>query len=86
MNNEVKRIDSVSMSQIVQEFDNCVGIANSMYLAKEIESKAFTVLNIDFKIPPTEMGIYYRKDNTSTELKKLVKEIKDFWRKMNEDK
>lgn len=86
LNNEIKRIDSVSMSQIVQEFDNCVGIANSMYLAKEIENKAFSVLDIAFKIPPTEMGIYYRKDNSSLELKKLVKEIKEFWRKTNENK
>ena len=85
LNNEIKRIDSVSMSQIVQDYDNCVGIANSMYLAKEIKNKNFSVLDIAFKIPPTEMGIYYRKDNSSAELKKLIKIIKDFWRKTNED-
>lgn len=76
LNNVIKRIDSVSMAQIVQEYDNCVGVANSKYLAKEIEQKKFTVLNIDFEIPPTEMGIYYRKDNSSVELKNLVKIIR----------
>lgn len=64
------------MSQIVQEYDNCVGIANSKYLSKEIEHKMFTVLDIDFKIPPTEMGIYYRRDNSSVELKRLIEIIK----------
>ena len=80
LNNEIKRIDSVSMSQIVQDYDNCVGIANSMYLAKEIEQGTFSVLDIDFKIPPTEMGIYYRKDNSSAELKNLIKIIREHWR------
>ena len=80
LNNEIKRIDSVSMSQIVQDYDNCVGIANSMYLAKEIEQETFSVLDIDFKIPPTEMGIYYRKDNSSAELKNLIKIIREHWR------
>lgn len=81
LNTDVKRIDSVSMSQIVQEYDNCVGIANSMYLAKEIKQGAFSILDVDFEITPTEMGIYYRKDNSSAELKSLVKIIKDFWNK-----
>ena len=75
-NYEIKRIDSVTMSQIIQEYDNCVGEANSIYLQKEIENKAFTVLDTDFKIPSTEIGIYYRKDNSSVELKNLIKIIK----------
>jgi len=82
LNNEIKRIDSVSMSQIVQEYDNCVGIANSLYLSKEIKQGVFSILDIDFKIPTTEMGIYYRKDNSSAELKMLIKIIKDFWNKV----
>lgn len=84
--NEVKRIDSVSMSQIVQEYDNCIGIANSMYLKKEIEQGVFSVLDSAFKISPTEMGIYYRKDNSSAELKMLIKTIKEFWGKINENR
>ena len=83
LKSEVKRIDSVSMAQIVQEYDDCVGIANSMYLAKEVEQGAFSVLDVDFKIPPTEMGIYYRKDNSSAELKSLIKIIKEHWSKLN---
>lgn len=74
--NEIKRIDSVSMVQIIQEFDNCVGEANCLYLEKEINEKLVTVLDTDFKIPSIEIGIYYRKDNTSTELKNLIKIIK----------
>ena len=77
LKNEIKRIDSVSMSQIIQQYDNCVGIANCKYLAKEIEQKQFCVLDTDFKIPSTEIGIYYRKDNSSIELKNLVKIIKN---------
>lgn len=80
LKNEVKRIDSVSMSQIIQEYDNCVAIANGMYLAKEIENKVFSVLDIGFKIPATEMGLYYRVDNSSMELKKLIKTIREFWK------
>lgn len=77
MQNEIKRIDSVTMSQIVQEYDNCVGIANCKYLDKEIKENKFTVLNTDFEIPSTEIGIYYRKDNSSIELKNLIKIIKN---------
>lgn len=76
-NCEIKRIDSVSMSQIIQDYDNCVGEANQLYLEKEIKNKLFTVLDTDFKLPTTEIGIYYRKDNTSAELKKLIKQIKN---------
>lgn len=83
LENEIKRIDSVTMSQIIQEYDNCVGEANGIYLQKEIEDKVFTVLDTDFKIPSTEFGIYYRKDNSSVELKKLIKSIK---RKFNYNK
>ena len=86
LNSEVKRIDSVSMAQIVQEYDNCVGIANSLYLAKELENKTFSVLDVAFKIPPTEMGLYYRKDNSSVELKNLVKIIRDYFEKKTKNK
>lgn len=76
VNSEIKRIDSVTMAQIIQEYDNCVGEANCKYLEKEIESGMFTVLDTDFKLPSTEVGIYYRKDNTSAELRDLIKAIK----------
>jgi len=79
LKNEVKRIDSVSMSQIIQDRADCVGIANSLYLAKEIARKEFSILDVDFEIPPTEMGIYYRKDNNSSELRNLVKIIVKSW-------
>lgn len=82
LKSKIKRIDSVSMSQIVQEYDNCVGIANSKYLSKEIKEGAFSVLSTDFDIPPTEMGIYYRKDNSSTALKTLIKIIKKNYNEM----
>ena len=76
LNNEIKRIDSISVAQIIQQYDNCVGIANCMYLENEIKNNLFTVLNTNFEIPSTEIGIYYRKDNSSIELKKLIKIIK----------
>ena len=76
VNSEVKRIDSATMSQIVQEYDNCVGLANCKYLEKEIENKMFSVIDIDFKIPSTEIGIYYRRDNSSVELRNFVRVIK----------
>lgn len=76
-NIEIKRIDSVSMVQIIQEYDNCVGEANTKYLKKEIDNNLVSVLDSEFKIPPTEIGIYYRKDNSSTELKKLIRIIKN---------
>ena len=77
INSEIKRIDSVTMTQIMQEYDNCVGEANYKYLEKEIESGMFTVLDTEFKLPSTEVGIYYRKDNTSIELRNLIKVIKE---------
>lgn len=77
VNSEIKRIDSVTMAQIIQEYDNCVGEANCKYLEKEIERGMFTVLDTDFKLPSTEVGIYYRKDNTSAELRNLIKVIKE---------
>lgn len=80
LNNEIKRIDSVTISQIIQNYDNCVGEANCKYLEKEIESGAFTVLDTDFTLPSTEIGIYYRKDNSSTELKNLIKIIKKIFK------
>lgn len=75
-NIEIKRIDSVSMSRIIQEYENCVGVANCLYLANEIQEKKFTILNTEFIIPSTEIGIYYRKDNTKSELRNLIKIIK----------
>lgn len=76
LNSEIRRIDSISMSQIIQEYDNCVGEANTTYLKKEIENKLFTVLDTEFEIPSLEIGIYYRKDNSSKELKNLIKIIR----------
>lgn len=76
INSEIKRIDSVTMAQIIQEYDNCVGEANCMYLEKEINSGMVTVLDTEFKLPSIEIGIYYRKDNSSAELKNLIKVIK----------
>ena len=76
INVEIKRIDSVSMLQIIQDYNNCIGEANCLYLEKEIANKEVAVLNTDFEIPSTEVGIYYRKDNSSAELKKLIKIIK----------
>ena len=77
LNNEIKRIDSLSMAQIIQQYDNCVGIANCKYLSQEIQEKLFTELNTEFKIPSTEIGIYYRRDYSSNELKNLIKIIKN---------
>ena len=76
INVEIKRIDSVSMLQIIHDYNNCIGEANCLYLEKEIANKEVAVLNTDFEIPSTEVGIYYRKDNSSAELKKLIKIIK----------
>lgn len=76
LNCEIKRIDSITMAQIIQQYDNCVGEANTKYLEKEIEQKLFTVLSTDFNLPSLEIGIYYRKDNSSKELKKLIKIIR----------
>ena len=77
LKNEIKRIDSLSMSQIIQQYENCVGIANCKYLTQEIKEKLFTVLDTDFKIPSVEIGIYFRRDNSSVELKNLIKIIKN---------
>ena len=75
-NIEIKRIDSITMAQILQKSDNCVGESNKKYWTKEIENNLVTVLDTDFKIPTTEIGIYYRKDNTSAELRNLIKIIR----------
>lgn len=75
-NIEIKRIDSITMAQILQKSDNSVGESNKKYWTKEIENKLVTVLDTDFKIPTTEIGIYYRKDNTSAELRNLIKIIR----------
>lgn len=76
INAEIKRIDSVTMLQIIQEYDNCVGEANCLYLEKELKNNLVTKLDTEFKIPSTEIGIYYRRDNTSVELKNLIKIIR----------
>ena len=56
----------------------CIGKVEEVYekSLKEIENKMFSVIDIDFKIPSTEIGIYYRKDNSSVELRNFVKVIK----------
>ena len=64
------------MVQIIQQYDNCVGEANTKYLENEIKQGLVTVLDTSFKIPSIEFGIYYRKDNTSVELRNLIKKIK----------
>ena len=81
LNCEIKRIDSITMAQIIQQYDNCVGEANTKYLEKEIEEKLVTVLDTEFKLPSLEFGIYYRKDNSSKELKNLIKIVKKHFNK-----
>lgn len=76
VNHELKRIDSITMAQIIQEFDNCVGEANCLYLKNEIENGLVSVVDTEFKIPSNEIGIYYRRDNSSVELKNLIRIIK----------
>ena len=76
LNCEIKRIDSVTMSDIIQKYDNCVGEANTKYMRQEITQGLVSVLDTNFKISPIEFGIYYRKDNSSKELKSLIKIIK----------
>lgn len=81
INCEIRRIDSITMSQIIQEYDNCVGEANLKYLEKEINQKLVTVLDTSFKLPEVEVGIYYRKDSTSKALRNLIKIIKNNYNK-----
>ncbi len=79
LKSEIKRIDSLTMSNIIQQYDDCVGEANCKYFENEISNNLVSVLKTEFEIPPVELGIYYRKDNASSELKDLIKKIQFKW-------
>lgn len=76
LENEIKKIDSVTMCNIIENHD-CIGLVNKDYIKEEIEKNKVTLLNTDFKIPSTEFGIYIQKNNTFPELKKFINIIKN---------
>lgn len=77
LNTQIKKIDSVTMSNIIQKYDDCIGLANKFYMKDEIENNKVSILNIDFKIPSTEFGIYIHKNNTFPDLMDFVKILKN---------
>lgn len=75
-NIEVNSIDSVTMGEIVEKNENSIGLANKEYFVDEINQCRVTSLDVDFKLPKGEFGIYYHKDNQFPELLKLIDIIK----------
>ncbi|MBP3707683.1 MAG: LysR family transcriptional regulator [Clostridia bacterium] len=75
-NIEVNSIDSVTMEGIVEKNENSIGLANKDYFVDEINQGRVTALDVDFKLPKGEFGIYYHKDNQFPELLKLIRIIK----------
>ena len=76
LENEIKKIDSVTMCNIIENHD-CIGLINKAYIREKIEKNKVTILNTDFRIPSTEFGIYIQKNNTFPELKKFIKIVKN---------
>ena len=76
INNEIKKIDSVTMCNIIKNYD-CIGLVNKDYIKEEIEENKVTILNTNFNIPPTEFGIYIPKNNTFPELMNFIKILKE---------
>ena len=73
---EIKKIDSVTMLNIIEKHD-CIGLVNKNYIKQEIEDGKVTVLNTEFKIPPTEFGIYVQRNNMSSNLNNFIKILKN---------
>lgn len=76
-NIDVNSIDSVTMENIVEKNENSIGLANKDYFADEIALGNVTILDVDFKLPKGEFGIYYHKDNQYPELLKLIRIIQN---------
>lgn len=74
-NIEINSIDSVTMENIVEKNENSIGLANIDYFINEINQSKIIQLDVDFKLPKGEFGIYYHKDNIFPELLKLIKII-----------
>ena len=77
LKNEIKKIDSITMSQIIQKYDDCIGFVNKKYIKEEIENQKVSILNMDFEIPSTEFGIYIHRDNIYPDLKDFIKILKN---------
>ena len=76
LNNNIKQIDSITMSNIIQKYDNCIGLVNKNYIKEEINYNKVSILNINFEIPSTEFGIYVHKNNIFPDLKHFIKILK----------
>lgn len=74
--NNIRRIDSVSISNIIQKHD-CVGFVNRKYLEKELKDKSVIKIETEFKIMPTTYGLYFHIENESKELRNFISVLKD---------
>lgn len=77
LNNKIKKIDSVTMSNIIQKYDNCIGLVNKNYIQEELKENKVSILNTNFQIPSTEFGIYVHKNNIFPDLKRFIKILKN---------
>jgi len=74
--NEVKRIDTVTMIQILEN-SNGVGLVNFEYVEDELKEGKIVKLDTNFKVSDNEFGIYVRKDNKFKELDKFISILKE---------
>lgn len=71
--NQIKLIDSVTMCNIVQKYDNCIGMTNRAYVQDMLKENRVVEINKNFDILDREFGIYVHKDNYSKDLEDFIK-------------
>lgn len=76
VNCKIKKIDSVTMLNILEQHDG-IGFVNVEYIQKDLEQNKITKLESNFKVVPTEYGIYIHKNNNSPELMNFVRILKN---------
>ena len=75
LESQIKKIDSVTMSNIIQKHD-CIGFVNQKYIEKDVKEGRVNIINTKFTIPPTEYGIYVHKTSKTRELKQFINVLK----------
>ena len=73
INNEIKKIDSVTMLNIIQKHKDCIGLVNKSYIRDELKLNKVTLLEKNFILQNDEFGIYIHKDNKFPKLEELIK-------------
>lgn len=73
----INSIDSVTMLNIIKQSGG-IGFTSLDYAREDIEAKKLIKLETSFEIISTEYGIYFHQNNSSPEIKKLIKILKNY--------